>query len=139
MDGRTHTTDLPGHGNRWPGDDCSTRSDEAVRDVITTCGGTIFSTGVDSFWAVFDRPTDTAAAAAGLQGRFDELDWPGPELRVRAGVHLREAEDRGDDWAGPTLNSRLVALRPVMVARCCSPALSVRPPTSRRSISARTC
>ncbi len=31
--------------------------------------------------------------------------WPGPELRVRMGLHLGETEERGGDYFGPTVDT----------------------------------
>ena len=33
--------------------------------------------------------------------------WPGPVLRVRMGVHLGEAEERGGDYFGSVVNRAL--------------------------------
>ena len=31
--------------------------------------------------------------------------WPGPVLKVRMGLHLGEAEERGGDYVGPVVNT----------------------------------
>jgi hypothetical protein len=33
------------------------------------------------------------------------MDWPGPALRVRMGLHLGEAGERGGDYFGPVVNT----------------------------------
>ena len=45
------------------------------------------------------------AAAELAQANLADADWPGPALRVRIGMHLGEAEERGGDYFGPTVNS----------------------------------
>lgn len=102
-------TDVEGSTRLWASDPEAMSvslelHDEIVRSALNSRGGTVFTTAGDSFWAAFERPRDAVAALAEVQLRLGEASWPGPTLRVRAGVHVGEAESRADDWFGPTLN-----------------------------------
>ena len=44
-------------------------------------------------------------AATESQRAFKDAVWPGPMLRVRMGLHLGEAEERGGDYFGPVVNT----------------------------------
>lgn len=69
-----------------------------LRGAISRHGGTVFSTAGDSFAAVFDAPTDAVDAAVEAQLHLQGL------VPVRMAVHTGEAEERDDDYFGPTLN-----------------------------------
>ncbi len=79
--------------------------DEIVRGAIESAGGYVFSTAGDSFAAAFARASDAVSAATGLQERLGTAQWRGPRLRVRIGLHLGEAEERGGDYFGPAVNT----------------------------------
>jgi class 3 adenylate cyclase/tetratricopeptide (TPR) repeat protein len=67
----------------------------------------------DSTLSVFARASDAAAAALALQQLLVTERWPGAiTLTTRAALHTGEAELRGGDYYGPTLNraARLRAL-----------------------------
>jgi class 3 adenylate cyclase len=67
----------------------------------------------DSTLSVFARASDAAAAALALQQLLVTERWPGAiTLPTRAALHSGEAELRGGDYYGPTLNraARLRAL-----------------------------
>ena len=74
--------------------------DAIVRDAIESGGGYVFSTAGDSFGAAFARASDAVAAALETQAPPRAAAWPGPALRVRVGLHLGEAEERGGDYFG---------------------------------------
>jgi DNA-binding SARP family transcriptional activator/class 3 adenylate cyclase len=69
-----------------------------LRGAFEEHGGRVVDSQADSFFVVFPRVRDAAAAAAQAQASLAEHDWPeGTELRVRVGIHAAEplvAEDR---------------------------------------------
>ena len=74
----------------------------------------MFSTGGDSFAAAFASVSDGVSAARSGQRALSVEVWPGSiELRVRMGLHVGEAQERGGDYFGPTLNraARVMAER----------------------------
>ena len=79
--------------------------DEILREAIESAGGYVFSTAGDSFAAAFDRVSAAVRAALDAQERLTAAAWAGPVLRVRIGLHLGEAEERGGDYFGPTVNT----------------------------------
>ena len=103
-------TDVEGSTGLWqlspaPMRGAMARHDELVRTAIAGAGGTVFSTGGDSFAAAFGRADDAIAAAVAMQTALQAEDWPdGVELRVRIGVHTGEADERGGDYFGPAVN-----------------------------------
>jgi predicted ATPase/class 3 adenylate cyclase len=86
--------------------------DEILRDAVESAGGWVVKTTGDGVHAVFGTAGDAVVAAAAGQRRLGEERWgeTGP-LRVRVGIHTGEAERRGGDYFGPTLNraARLMA------------------------------
>ena len=79
--------------------------DSLLREAIEVNGGYVFTTAGDSFAAAFGRASDAIAAAVAAQADLSAVAWPGPALRVRMGLHLGEAEERGGDYFGPVVNS----------------------------------
>ncbi len=79
--------------------------DSIVRHAIESAGGYVFTTAGDSFAAAFARASDAVSAAQAAQSGLEAAAWPGPVLRVRIGLHLGEAEERGGDFFGPTVNT----------------------------------
>lgn len=77
--------------------------DIAARAVARNRGRVVKSTG-DGILAIFDGPESTVAAAAEILGSVHRI-----ELTARAGVHIGELEERGDDVTGiaVTLCSRI--------------------------------
>jgi class 3 adenylate cyclase/streptogramin lyase len=60
---------------------------------IQAHGGRVVDTQGDSFFAVFPRVKDAAAAAADAQRRLSEHQWPqGVQIKVRMGIHAAEPE-----------------------------------------------
>jgi predicted ATPase len=111
-------TDMEGSTRLWEehGDSMGqalARHDEIIRAAIEAHGGFVFSTGGDGFAAVFARAAMALTAAQEAQNRLAGEAWPaGVTLQVRMGVHTGEAEERGKDYFGPTVNraSRLMGL-----------------------------
>jgi predicted ATPase/class 3 adenylate cyclase len=104
-------TDIEASTRRWEADAAAmsaalARHDATIRDAVTTAGGRIFKHTGDGVCAVFD------SAAAGLAGALDaQRQLVAGPLRVRMAIHSGEAEERDDDYFGPTLNraARLMA------------------------------
>lgn len=98
-------TDLESSTRRWEADApgmsaALDRHDEIVRRALDERGGRWFKHTGDGACAVFDSAVSAVEAAAAIQdGLRDDV-----MLTARIGVHLGEAEARGDDWFGPTLN-----------------------------------
>lgn len=103
-------TDVEGSTRLWSDDsDAMSASlqvhDTIVRSGIESAGGYVFSTAGDSFAAAFDRSSEAVRAIADIQSALGNATWPGPELRIRAGLHLGEAEQRDRDYFGPAVNT----------------------------------
>lgn len=103
-------TDVEGSTRLWAADRRAMSAslevhDAIIRSAIEAASGYVFSTAGDSFAAAFRRASDGVAAASAAQADLAAADWPGPELRVRMGLHLGEAEERGDDYFGPAVNT----------------------------------
>ncbi len=79
--------------------------DRVLRERIASNGGYVFSRAGDSFAAAFGRASDAVGAARSIQAQLGGLEWPGPSLRVRMGLHVGEAEERDGDYFGPVLNT----------------------------------
>jgi predicted ATPase len=78
--------------------------DDVVRSLVAERDGHVFAVSGDGFGVAFARASDALATAQAVQERLTALDWPGPRLRVRMGVHLGEAEERGGNYFGPAVN-----------------------------------
>jgi class 3 adenylate cyclase len=103
-------TDVEGSTRLWAADrDGMSASlavhDRVIRESVESSGGVVFATGGDSFAAAFTRASEATAAAVAAQVALSTLTWPGPVLRVRMGIHLGEAEERGGDYFGPVVNA----------------------------------
>jgi hypothetical protein len=90
------------------------RHDELVHALVRSSGGTVFSGMGDGVAAAFERATDAARAAIGIQLALADEPWPealGP-LRVRMGLHTGEAEVRDASYFGSAVNraSRVMAI-----------------------------
>jgi predicted ATPase/class 3 adenylate cyclase len=88
------------------------RHDEIVRGAIENHQGYVFSTAGDAFAAAFASATDAVAAMTTAQAELSGEPWGDAVIRVRAGLHTGEAEERGGDYFGPVLNrtARIMAL-----------------------------
>jgi hypothetical protein len=65
----------------------------------------VFTTAGDSFAAALGQASDAVRAATESQLALTNASWSGPELNVRMGLHLGEAEERGGDYFGPAVNT----------------------------------
>jgi len=79
--------------------------DMLLRAAIETSGGRIVKSTGDGTLAVFGSATAAFAASLDAQRSLAAAAWPetGP-LRVRIGVHSGQAEQRANDFFGPTVN-----------------------------------
>ena len=102
-------TDVEGSTRSWAADREAMSTSLLVHDAILRAaiegnGGYVFTTAGDSFAAAFARASDAVRAATDAQAALGTAMWPGPVLKVRMGVHLGEAEERGGDYFGPVVN-----------------------------------
>src|SRR5262245_26747028 len=83
--------------------------DSFLREAIEGHAGRVFKTVGDAFCAVFVSAPDALAAALDAQVHL-QAPLAGLAIRVRMGLHTGEAEQRGNDYFGTTLNrvSRLM-------------------------------
>ena len=89
------------------------RHDELLRSSIEAHGGYVFSTAGDAFSAAFATSGDAVAAALAAQRALQGESWPAPtEIRVRMGLHVGAAHERGGDYFGSAVNraARVMAL-----------------------------
>ncbi|HEY5664332.1 MAG TPA: adenylate/guanylate cyclase domain-containing protein [Ilumatobacter sp.] len=103
-------TDVEGSTRLWAADRAAMSAslqvhDAVLRAAIESHGGYVFATAGDSFAAAFSRASDAVAASEVAQSALADASWPGPVLRVRMGLHLGEAEERGGDYFGPVVNT----------------------------------
>jgi predicted ATPase/class 3 adenylate cyclase len=81
------------------------RHDAILREAIESAGGAVVKTTGDGMMAVFERASDAAAAALETQRGLAAEAWVETgALLVRMGLHAGEAEVRGGDYFGPTVN-----------------------------------
>src|SRR3954453_18160019 len=87
--------------------------DSILTDAIGSAAGTVVKTTGDGMMAVFGTAADAVDAAIAAQNALTKTEWgeTGP-LRVRMGINAGDAERRGDDYFGPTINrtARLMAV-----------------------------
>ncbi len=103
-------TDVEGSTRLWAADKDAMSASLLVHDAILRAaiegnGGYVFTTAGDSFASAFGRASDAVRAATESQRALTDATWPGPMLRVRMGLHLGEAEERGGDYFGPVVNT----------------------------------
>jgi hypothetical protein len=103
-------TDVEGSTRHWTQDDTAMAAslvlhNEVVRGAIESHNGFVFSTAGDSFGAAFHRASDGVASAIEVQSALGETSWPGPELRVRIGIHLGEADEQDGNYLGTVVNT----------------------------------
>ncbi len=103
-------TDLEGSTRLWERYPAAmpaalSRHDAILREAIDGSRGTVVKTTGDGMMAVFGGAIDAAAACLAAQRALVAEPWgeAGP-LRVRMGVHCGEAEERGGDFFGNTVN-----------------------------------
>ena len=81
------------------------RHDSILRGVIERHGGRVFKTVGDAFCGVFPAASEAVLAALDVQMEIQREAWRETgALRVRIGLHSGEAQQRDDDFFGPTLN-----------------------------------
>lgn len=103
-------TDVEGSTPLWAADPTAMSAslalhDSIVRTAIEERDGRVFSTAGDSFAAAFASAIDAVECAQHIQDQLGSAAWPGPELRVRIGIHAGEAEQRNDDYFGSAVNT----------------------------------
>lgn len=83
------------------------RHEQIIEDVTATGGGRMIkSRGEgDATLSVFQRASDAARAALQLQSTLGAEHWAGGvALRTRVALHTGEAQERGGDYFGSTVN-----------------------------------
>lgn len=88
------------------------RHDVLLRNAIHDVGGVVFKTVGDAFCAVFAAAPYALAAATNAQFALRAEPWPEETpIRVRMALHTGPAQERDNDYFGPTLNrvARLLA------------------------------
>jgi len=103
-------TDIAGSTRLWerlpePMTLALARHDAILREAIQAAAGQVVKTTGDGMMAVLPTAGDGVAASLAIQRGLAAETWAetGP-LRVRIGVHAGDAERRGDDYFGPTIN-----------------------------------
>ncbi|MEO1057985.1 MAG: winged helix-turn-helix domain-containing protein, partial [Actinomycetota bacterium] len=102
-------TDIEASVQQWTADAASMAAslevhDRMMADEIESGGGTIFTKAGDSFAAAFDSVTDASSVAQRCQRRLNHVNWPGPHLKVRMGLHIGPVQQRDGDYFGPDVN-----------------------------------
>ncbi len=81
------------------------RHDAILRDAIEAAAGHVVKTTGDGLMAVFPAAADAVAASLADPARARRRDLARDRpLRVRMAIHAGDAERRGDDYFGPTVN-----------------------------------
>jgi predicted ATPase/class 3 adenylate cyclase len=81
------------------------RHDSILHGATEGSNGRVLKTTGDGMIAIFDSAHDAVAASIQAQLQMAAQEWQIPEPpRVRMGIHTGEAEQRDDDYFGPTLN-----------------------------------
>ena len=81
------------------------RHDTLLRDTVESNEGHVFKTVGDAFCAVFSTSSSAVKAALDAQRVLRSGSWRVPEgIRVRMALHVGEAEERDEDYFGPTVN-----------------------------------
>jgi predicted ATPase/class 3 adenylate cyclase len=102
-------TDVEGSTRSWEADPEGMAAslalhDRIMRSVIEAHRGHVFSTAGDAFAVAFGSVGSAVAAATAIQLELLAADWPGPNIRIRMGIHTGTAEERDGDYFGPVLN-----------------------------------
>src|SRR4051794_7543043 len=97
-------TDVEGSTTLWERDEgrmdvALSSHGEVMRAAFARHGGYVFSTGGDSFAVAFSSPVEAVQAAVEAQLGLADVG-----IRVRMGLHVGEARERGGDYFGPTVN-----------------------------------
>jgi predicted ATPase/class 3 adenylate cyclase len=85
--------------------DAMPRHDTILRKAVEDADGRVVKVMGDGLMALFPSPSDAATACLDAQRALHDEPWgeTGP-LRVRMGVHVGGAQERGGDFFGPTVN-----------------------------------
>jgi predicted ATPase/class 3 adenylate cyclase len=103
-------TDIEGSTTRWEHHPEAMRAalarhDALLRSIITASNGFVFKMVGDAVYAAFADAADAiAAAVAGQRAVAAEAWGEVSPLRVRMALHTGAAQNRDDDYFGPTLN-----------------------------------
>jgi WD40 repeat protein/class 3 adenylate cyclase/tRNA A-37 threonylcarbamoyl transferase component Bud32 len=105
-------SDIEGSTTLWEGDPAAmaealVRHDEIIAAQVEAHGGRFLKSmgDGDSTVSVFESAPQALDAAVAATHALQEEQWPGGiRLAVRFGLHTGEAERRGADYVGPTLN-----------------------------------
>ncbi|MEY2422074.1 MAG: hypothetical protein QOI95_2141 [Acidimicrobiaceae bacterium] len=84
-------------------DDLRRNHFQSLREVIASHDGREVKNTGDGLMVAFDRPSDGAACAVGLQRRTERFarHHPGGRVAIRVGLAVGEATNEDDDWFGP--------------------------------------
>lgn len=103
-------TDIVGSTRLWADHPDAMSTDLATHDgilsrAITEHRGVVISRAGDSFVGAFERVDDAVTAAIVAQQGLAETTWQLPEgIQARMGIHLGDAQRRGEGWYGLPLN-----------------------------------
>ena len=103
-------TDIVGSTRRWEAHadamaKAVERYDDLVSGIVRSRRGRVVKSTGDGSMAVFGSALDGVLAAVDLQRALAEANWePGADLELRVGLHSGEADERDDDYFGPTVN-----------------------------------
>ena len=105
-------TDIVGSTQLWEREPAAMGAAMSVHDAIFDAsvsdhaGNVVRPRGEgDSRFAVFDRATDAALAAASIVASLQRVEWETSEaIQVRVGVHTGEVEERDGDFYGTAVN-----------------------------------
>lgn len=79
--------------------------DRLLRSAFDDAGGLVFSRLGEGFGVAFQSPRTAVNASLEIQETLRAHSWSdGPAIRVRIGLHLGEAIERGSDYFGPAVN-----------------------------------
>src|ERR1700729_3585935 len=111
-------TDIEGSTKRWARDRAAMEAavrlhDELLRATMAAHGGYVFKTLGDAFCVAFGPPEAAAAAALDGQRLLAAADFSAVDgLLVRMALATGTADERDDDYFGPTVN-RVARLLPL--------------------------
>jgi predicted ATPase/class 3 adenylate cyclase len=103
-------TDVEGSTRLWERfpdgmKDALRRHDAILRAAVESAGGRVVKSTGDGMMAVFGHPADATTASLVAQRGLTGEAWADcPPLRVRMGLHAGTADQRADDFFGPTVN-----------------------------------
>ncbi len=111
-------TDIEGSTQRWERNRPAMQDAVRLHDVVMNAaiaahGGHVFKTIGDAFCASFSRAEDAIAAMLDAQRALASENFTAVNgLKIRAAVHTGTADERNNDYFGPTVNrvARLLAI-----------------------------